>query len=117
MLYTLLVVTVAFVLFRADSFQQGGWFIAQMFTGWHFNYASVELAMRQLTPLFVATFCVAVLAATPLKGLIQAKLQTASAGAVAAAEVASYVVAFVLLLLCLLSLSGGGYNPFIYFRF
>ncbi len=31
--------------------------------------------------------------------------------------VASYVAAIVLLVLCMASLSGGTYNPFVYFRF
>ena len=115
--YTLLVVTVAFVLFRADTFEQGGWIIAQMFTGWHFDYASVELALRQLTPLFVGTFAFALLAATPVKGAIERRLDDAPDGVVGAAEMASYLFALALLVLSMLSLSGGGYNPFIYFRF
>ena len=115
--YTLLVVTVAFVLFRAESFEQGGYIIAQMFTGWHFEYACVELAMRQLTPLFVATFAVAVVAATPVKGALVRKVAAAPDSVALALEVASYVFAFALLVLSELALSGGGYNPFIYFRF
>ena len=115
--YTLLVVTVAFVLFRAESFEQGGWIISQMFTGWHFDYASVELATRQMTPLFMGTFAVALVAATPIKGAVEHLLSSAPVHTVRAVEVASYVFAFALLVLCLLSLSGGGYNPFIYFRF
>ena len=115
--YTLLVVTVAFVLFRADSFEQGGWIISQMFTGWHFEYACVELAMRQLTPLFIVTFLVAVVAATPVKGALERFVDDAPDNTVAALETASYVFALALLALSLLSLSGGGYNPFIYFRF
>ena len=115
--YTLLVVTVAFVLFRSDSFAQGGAIITQMFTGWHFEYACVELAMRQLNPLFIATFAVAIVAATPIKGAIEQKIETASDSTALVLEVASYVLAIALLVLSLLALSGGGYNPFIYFRF
>ena len=115
--YTLLVVTVAFVLFRADSFAQGGTIIAQMFTGWHFEYACVELAMRQLTPLFVVTFAIAIVAATSVKGAIERKIEALPESTAAAFEVASYVFAFALLVLSMLALSGGGYNPFIYFRF
>ena len=116
-LYCMLVVTVAFVLFRADSFAQGGWIIAQMFTGFHFEYACVELAMRQLTPLFLVTFAIAIVAASPVKGAIERYMEQAPAGVVAVLELASYVFAFALLGLSLLGLSGGGYNPFIYFRF
>ena len=115
--YTLLVVTVAFVLFRSDSFAQGGAIIAQMFTGWHFEYACVELSMRQLNPLFITTFIIAVVAAAPIKGAIEKKIETASDSTTLVLELASYVLAIALLVLSLLALSGGGYNPFIYFRF
>ena len=117
LLYTLLVVTVAFVLFRADSFQQGGWIIGQMFTGFHFDYASVELATRQLTPVFVLTFAAGVVGAAPVKGLVERALGGASPGVVRVVEVLSYVLALALLFLSMMQLSGGGYNPFIYFRF
>lgn len=115
--YTLLVVTVAFVLFRADSFEQGGWIIAQMFTGWHFDYPCVELAMRQITPLFITTFAVAVIAATPVKGWVERAISNLTGAAGVWFESASYLFAVVILVACVLSLSGGGYNPFIYFRF
>ncbi len=115
--YTLLVVTVAFVLFRSDSFVQGGTIIAQMFTGWHFEYACVELAVRQLTPLFIITFAIAIVAATPIKGAIEQRIEAAPDSMAMVLEVASYVLAIALLVLSLLALSGGGYNPFIYFRF
>ena len=117
LVYTLLVVTVAFVLFRANNFEQGGYIIAQMFTGWHFEYACVELAMRQLTPLFVVTFALACVAATPVKGAIELKVATAPDSVAMLLEIVSYVFAFALLVLSMLALSGGGYNPFIYFRF
>ena len=115
--YTLLVVTVAFVLFRSDSFVQGGTIIAQMFTGLHFEYACVELAVRQLTPLFIITFAIAIVAATPIKGAIEQRIEAAPDSMAMVLEVASYVLAIALLVLSLLALSGGGYNPFIYFRF
>ena len=117
LIYTLLVVTVAFVLFRAGSFEQGGWIIAQMFSGWHFDYASVELATRQLNPLFITTFAIAVVAASPVKGALERMLANSRSTRVCVVEAASYVFALGLLVLSMLSLSGGGYNPFIYFRF
>ena len=116
-LYCILVVCVAFVLFRADSFAQGGWIIAQMFTGFHFEYECMELALRQLTPLFLVTFAIACVAAAPVKGVFERYMEHAPAGMAATLELASYVFAFALLGLSMLALSGGGYNPFIYFRF
>ncbi|MGI6220979.1 MAG: MBOAT family O-acyltransferase [Coriobacteriales bacterium] len=116
-IYTLLVVTVAFVLFRADTFAQGGTFIAQMFTGFHFDYASVELSMRYLSPLFMAMLPIAVIAASPIAVHIKNRIALASTSAQATARTVSYVLALVLFAVCLLALSTGGYNPFIYFRF
>lgn len=116
-LYCMLVVTVAFVLFRADSFQQGGYIIAQMFTGFHWEYECMELALRQLTPLFVGTLLVALVAALPVKGALQLRLETAPVRTRAVLEAASYALSIALLVLSLMTLSGGGYNPFIYFRF
>ena len=116
-IYTLIVVTVAFVLFRADTFTQGGTFIVQMFTGFHFDYASIELSMRYLSPLFVAMLPIAAVAASPIADNIKNRIAASSDGTRATARTVSYVLALVLLVVCLLALSTGGYNPFIYFRF
>ena len=114
-LYTMLVVTFAFVLFRADDFAQGLYFMGQMVCGLHFEAACTSLAMQQLTPEFLVTLLVGVVAASPVKRTIESRaLASAHAGAW---ESLSYIAAFALLVVCLLSLSGGGYNPFIYFRF
>ena len=76
-----------------------------------------SLAMRQLTPLFIITFAIAIVAATPIKGAIERRIESTSGSLALVLEVASYVLAIALLVLSLLALSGGGYNPFIYFRF
>ena len=115
--YTLLVVSVAFVLFRADTFAQGGYIIAQMFTGFHFEYACVELAMRQLTPVFIVTFVCACFACAPIAPAVKTRLELKGQASVQRARNVSYVLALVLLAVCMLSLASGGYNPFIYFRF
>ena len=117
LIYTLLVVCVAFVLFRAESFEQGAWIISQMFTGFHFEYVCTELALRQLTPLFIGTFIVACVAASPISVWVSARVQARGNAFVRRVRAISYVGALVLLVLCMLALSGGGYNPFIYFRF
>lgn len=116
-LYCMAVVTTAFVLFRADDFAQGGWMVAQMFTGFHFEHACMALAARQLTPLFAIALVAGLVGAFPVKEALESRLERASARIAAIAEVASYAFALALLTVCLLGLSGGGYNPFIYFRF
>ncbi len=124
-IYALLVVTVLFVLFRADTIEQAGLFISQMFTGFHFEYASMSLLGEQLTPLFIFMFACACVAATPFaKNLLdktrlraEEKASLGDSKSLICVQAVQCVGALVLLLVCILSLSGGGYNPFIYFRF
>lgn len=126
--YALLVVTVGFVLFRAETFEQAAHFITQMFTGFSSLSLVSTLALEQLTPLFIFTFVCAVFACIPWRTLFTRRLglfavPTAEESALPNSSIAriintaSFIAALVLLIVCLLSLSGGGYNPFIYFRF
>ncbi|MDD3486536.1 MAG: hypothetical protein PHI26_07875, partial [Atopobiaceae bacterium] len=114
--YVLLVVTLAFVVFRCDTLSQAGAVIVQMFTAWDLTSSSMVILMDKLTPLFICTFVVAMLACTPLRGRISSWLSTRPRLA-PRARFLSYVGALLLLGLCLVSLSSGTYNPFIYFRF
>ncbi|MDO4891130.1 MAG: MBOAT family O-acyltransferase, partial [Coriobacteriaceae bacterium] len=113
--YAIVVVTVGFVLFRADTLGQAGAIIALMFTGSDVTAASLSILFEQLTPLFIAMFALGVVAVAPWPDM--ARRFVDSHGIQAQARVASYVGALVLLVLALLELSAGGYNPFIYFRF
>lgn len=113
--YCMLVVTFAFVLFRADSFDQGLMMMGQMVAGFHFEYACTSLALQQLTPVFILTFVVSIVAATPIKSLLQRWAERSEHSLVLVT--ASYLFAFLLLGLCMMTLASGGYNPFIYFRF
>lgn len=106
--YTLLVVLIGFVFFRADSMHQGAAWIKTMFTGFGSNTAAMSLALEQLTPLYLVTAAVGIVACCPVKMLI--KKGRAYEAVTAAGSLA-------LLLLCMLSLASGTYNPFIYFRF
>ena len=105
-IYTLLVVLIGFVFFRADSMHQGAAWIKTMFTG--SNTAAMSLALEQLTPLYLVTAAVGIVACCPVKILV--KKGRAYEAVTAAGSLA-------LLLLCMLSLASGTYNPFIYFRF
>ena len=110
-IYTLLVVCLAFVIFRADSLGQAGAIFVQMFSAWDFTSASMIVLMRQMTPVFVVAFVCAVIASMPVKDVLQNKLSSRKSVYV------SYAASAALLVLCFLSLSSGAYNPFIYFRF
>lgn len=115
-IYALLVVCVGFVMFRADTFGQGMFMISTMFGGWEFSSVQMAIVWEQLTPIFLVTLVVAVFGSAPLipkaaeACLVRENLRKP-------ATYFSYMASFVLLILCMLSLSSGTYNPFIYFRF
>ena len=131
--YVIVVVMVGFVLFRADTISQGGYFIVQMFTGISMNEAGMSLAVQQLTPWFITMFIVGVIFMAPIQKYTdrfsallegdcensgEADLQQAASGKGAKVVwlIASVVCVF-LLIWCMIRLSSGTYNPFIYFRF
>ncbi|MGI6590777.1 MAG: MBOAT family O-acyltransferase [Eggerthellaceae bacterium] len=114
-IYAIVVVTVGFVIFRADTIGQAGTIIALMFTGFNFDAVHMQVLCEQLTPIFVLVFCLAAIGLLPVKDWTLAIAERWNLRALV--HNASYVAAFIILIVCLLELSTGGYNPFIYFRF
>jgi alginate O-acetyltransferase complex protein AlgI len=110
-IYTLLVVLIGFVIFRAESFTQSLIFIQSMFS---FSSASA-LASKELmiliTPLSILLFVISAIASTPIMKNLKVKTE----GSIA--SLLSYGFTIVLWIACLLSLAANTYNPFIYFRF
>lgn len=104
-IYTLLVVTVGFVLFRAETFSQGFTFIGNMFRYAPTGVASLSTLVSLSTPYFLLTMAWGILFSAP----VIRKLPLSRPG--------GYVISALLWILCLLSLSATTYNPFIYFRF
>lgn len=120
-IYTLLTVTIGFVLFRADTISQGVVFIGKMFSGFNFSPEAVSLSIQPLTPFFIVMFVAAVLCCGPLskftKNIKNLENTPDSTKKEKMLYVASFVLAVVVLAWCILRLAGGSYNPFIYFRF
>lgn len=120
-IYTLLTVTVGFVVFRADTLSQGAVYVSKMFSGFNFSPEAISLAIQPLTPFFIVMFVVAVLCCGPLskftKYIKDMENTPASTKKDKTLYVASFVLAVVVLSWCILRLAGGSYNPFIYFRF
>lgn len=115
-IYTMLVVIVGFVIFRADSMTQGLNVIKEMFVGWNFEKVQMQIVFSQMTPLFVLTFIVAIIGSGPI--IPKIKVWTESRERCSKILIPlSYVMSIGLLLLCMMNLAGGAYNPFIYFRF
>ena len=120
-IYTMLVVTVGFVVFRADTISYGFGYIAKMFTGFTFSAQLNSLAIEQLTPYFIIILIAAIAGCAPLKpvadrcrAISNLKTKTKAQSAV---QIALFAAAFAGLFLCIIHLAQGGYNPFIYFRF
>lgn len=106
--YLVLVVLVGWVFFRAESIDQGFFWVSTMFTGWVFTPNATALVMSLLTPLNLCVFAVGCVTCLPVLDRLRGN---AVLGRI------SWVATLALLVLCLLSLSTGTYNPFIYFRF
>lgn len=121
-IYTMLVVIVGFVIFRADTMSQALGMIGQMFAGFDFSAEAMSFARQQLTPLFLAGLTAAVVFCAPVRPWVlklrnAAKREDALTARENRVQALLYGAAFVLLIWCIIRLSGGSYNPFIYFRF
>ena len=121
-IYTMLVVLLGFVVFRADTIGYGFGYIGRMFSFGSPGSYDMSLALRQLTPWFIFIFVIAVIGCAPIRPLsdkIRQKLYADGSASTAwrIVSVALYCLAFAGLFFCILRLSPSGYNPFIYFRF
>lgn len=121
-IYTMLVVLLGFVVFRADTIGYGFGYIGRMFSFGSPGSYDMSLALRQLTPWFIFIFVIAVIGCAPIRPLsdkIRQKLYADGSALTAwrIVSVALYCLAFAGLFFCILRLSPSGYNPFIYFRF
>ena len=107
-IYALLVVCIGFVFFRADTMSQGLFWIKEMFTGFTWNAAAMSFAVQQITPVFLVTLAGALIACCPVIKTVNNKKWYAPF---------AYICSLLGLVVCMLSLASGTYNPFIYFRF
>lgn len=120
-IYTLVTVTVGFVVFRADSIAQGASYVAKMFYGFDFSAEAMSFAIQTLKPFFIVMLIAAVIACGPIRKFADRIRNLENAENISKSDkiiqAASFVLAFVILSWCLIRLAGGSYNPFIYFRF
>lgn len=121
-IYTIVTVTVGFVIFRADTLCYAISFIIKMFSGFDFSPPKMSLAIHPLTPFFIVMFITAIICCGPLKKLSvkisdlqnSTKALTRREGII---QVLTFIAAVVIFTWCIIRLAGGTYNPFIYFRF
>lgn len=119
-IYVLLVVCVGFVLFRADTIGQAGMILSVMFTGGKTGPLVAASTMRIFDGLFLTAFIAAVVCSTSVgQWLITRCMKYKESNKKFAGMIgaAGYVGSVFLLAVCIMSLAGGSYHPFIYFRF
>ena len=113
-LYTMFFVIIGFVIFRSDSIGYAFAYIGRMFA-----FVTAEgaqtVAMSLLTPVFIVTLAVSLIAMCPVVPFVRGRIENTSARA--AVNAVCYVLMFGLYFLCVLTLAADSYNPFIYFRF
>jgi len=122
-IYTMVVVCIGFVVFRADSIANALYMISQMFTGISFDNYKMSFVTSQLNPWFITMLSAAFVGMAPVK-IIKDKIQNILYKETEyitwkplVISSFSYIAPVLLLLWCIIRLSGNTYNPFIYFRF
>lgn len=111
-IYTLFVVGIGFVIFRATSLSQGFAMIGAMFTGFSFSAESTVLLHKLCTPATVTALVISAAACLPIVPFLQSRPFWQKYG-----TPVSFVLSLLLFLLCLLNLAAGSFAPFIYAQF
>ncbi|MBD5559521.1 MAG: MBOAT family protein [Clostridia bacterium] len=114
--YTLLAVLTGFIFFRAETLSQGASMIAQLFTAGNWSVRAVGYVFEQLSPTFITALVAGIILSAPVLRIVGAWAGRRPQRA-RALTAASYPLSILLLLVCMMTLSSGTYNPFIYFRF
>lgn len=122
-LYTMLVVCIGFVIFRADTLADACFMIRQMFAGTALDERSMSFAVSQLNPWFCTMLAAGLAGMAPVKPLVEwirrviSREDGQAAWKSSVLDMGLYAASAALLAWCLIRLSGNTYNPFIYFRF
>ena len=119
-IYTLLVVCIGFVIFRADTLSAGVRMIGGMFGAFPTTAATQSFFIGFLNPWFITILIAAVLGAGVvqyIKEWAEKKRTEKNDTAEQAIRILSFAVSVLLLVVCVMQLAGSTYHPFIYFRF
>ena len=109
-IYTLLVVCIGFVMFRATSAAQGVQIIAAMFAGFRFTAAGTVALHRLLNAQTILAMAAGVALSMPLAKKLMTRLGKY-------ADSLSYLGALALLALCIIKMAAGNFAPSIYAQF
>ena len=113
--YTLLIVAVGFVMFRADTLTQGFGVLGAMFSPASGLPSVNAEILALLSPAALLAFGFGLLLSTPVFRILRQKAE--KAGRINAYNYAAYAGSLLLFAASVLSLVSSSYNPFIYFRF
>ena len=109
-IYTMLIVTVGFVMFRADTISQGLYMIGSMFGMGMANATDILYVSEFLSPYYIIVAVAAMIGCTDIPKKLLSKLAHNR-------QYVYMILALCGLVLCYMSLASESYNPFIYFRF
>ena len=116
-LYTLLVVLIGFVFFRAESMAQGLSMTAAMFSGFSASAQTGLLLAECVTPLTLCAVALGIVCSTPVLPAVRSHIDRSGAAVQHTVYALSYAAALLLLVVDILHLSAASYVPFIYFQF
>lgn len=107
-IYLVLVVMIGFVLFRCDSISDFALMISRMLSFGHSTVGNNILFMSLITPINLMAIVLGIVFSMPV-GQRFSKIK--------GSRYLSYAAALAAVVLAIMCLSAGSYNPFIYFRF
>lgn len=113
-LYTLIIILIGWVFFRAEDLTHALKYIVAMFNFGNFGLVRATAQLNNLTGIIMV---VAILFSAPLLPYLKKKLIAFSDGNETPALIFNVAGCILLLLLSIVFLTGSDYNPFIYFRF
>ena len=109
-IYTLLVVCVGFVMFRAETVMQGLQIIGAMFAGFRFTAAGTVELFRLLNAQTLLAMAVGIGLSMPLANKLMLRLGKYAHGL-------SFLGALAVLMLCIIKMAAGDFAPSIYAQF
>ena len=112
-LYTIIVVTVGFVIFNSPNMAYAWAMIKNMFTGFRIGADTLASLSAMFKPTVIAILIAAVIGATPVMRILCSKLDDKP---LLQASI-RYGTAVLLFVICLFFIASGNYNPSIYTQF
>ena len=106
-IYLVFVVMIGFVMFRCESISDFGVMVTRMFMLGSISESSI-MFMKLITPLNLTAIVAGIVFSMPVGRFVKDCKAT---------RALSYVAALAAVVLAVMCLSSGSYNPFIYFRF